>query len=134
MSGNVADARSAVLVFFLAAGAACLEPLSVRSILSARRLFSIICNPNLIDRRKYRMKRVMVKMARCVLPCACLWACAAGGFTVDGDLPAGNVIVEGIKGDVVKQRQDHGKDVGWAGRRAWAGGIHRRRQDVLLSA
>ena len=28
MSGNVADARSAVLVFFLAAGAACLEPLS----------------------------------------------------------------------------------------------------------
>jgi len=52
------------------------------------------------------MKQLMVKMARCVLPCACLWACAAGGFTVDGDLPAGNVIVEGIKGDVVKQRQD----------------------------
>ena len=52
------------------------------------------------------MKQLMVKMARCVLPCACLWAYAAGGFTVDGDLPAGNVIVEGIKGDVVKQRQD----------------------------
>ena len=52
------------------------------------------------------MKRVMVKMARCVLPCACLWAYAAGGFTVDGDLPAGNVIVDGIKGDVVKLRQD----------------------------
>ena len=60
----------------------------------------------LIDRGKYRMKRLMVKMARCVLPCACLWAFAAQGFTVDGDLPAGNVIVDGIKGDVVKLRQD----------------------------
>ena len=31
---------------------------------------------------------------------------ACGGITVDCDMPAGNIIVDGIKGDTVKVRQD----------------------------
>ena len=52
------------------------------------------------------MKKLVLNMVRCALSCVALWACAANGFTVDGELPAGNVIVDGVKGDVVKLRQD----------------------------
>ena len=52
------------------------------------------------------MKQLMFNVARRVLPCVALWACSAQGFTVDGDLPAGNIIVDGIDGDTVKVRQD----------------------------
>ena len=33
-------------------------------------------------------------------------ACASGDVAVDADMPAGNIIVEGIDGDTVKVRQD----------------------------
>ena len=37
---------------------------------------------------------------------ACLCACRAGAFTVDAELPAGNIIVNSMEGDVVSVRQD----------------------------
>ena len=38
--------------------------------------------------------------------CVVAFACAAEAFTVDCGIPAGNVIVDSIEGDVAKVRQD----------------------------
>ncbi|MBR4654774.1 MAG: hypothetical protein IKO72_15570 [Kiritimatiellae bacterium] len=43
---------------------------------------------------------------RAILAVACCTTAYAHGLTVDADLPAGNIVVDGIDGDTVKVRQD----------------------------
>ena len=49
------------------------------------------------------MKKAVLLLAGAV---SAMWPTAAQGFTVDADLPAGNIVVDGIEGDTVKVHQD----------------------------
>ena len=47
-----------------------------------------------------------MKLFGAAMLAAVMTTAAAHGFTVDADLPAGNIVVDGIDGDTVKVRQD----------------------------
>ena len=49
------------------------------------------------------MKKAVLLLAGAV---SAMWPTGTQGFTVDADLPAGNIVVDGIDGDTVKVHQD----------------------------